>query len=83
MTNAGQLKQLRTVNRAACEDHLSAGICGDGVTILSVFHPDGAFAVEQHFCRESFGFDLQILPLLRWIEIRHSRAAAPTIFTVS
>ena len=74
--DAGQHQQLRRVDGAAGQDHLTAGHGGAEVASLAVLDAGGAAALEQHPRRHGAGLDRQIGPLHRRTQEGARRAPA-------
>src|SRR5262249_6363071 len=58
--DAGQLQELRIVDRAGREDHLAPRHHSSRLTALAIFDADGLVSLEQDAGRERMGLDRQV-----------------------
>ena len=79
LADAGELQQLRRVDRAGADDHLAGGARLALLAIHGVAHADAALAVEQQAFGQRVGLDGQVRPPARGIEVADGGAhpAAP------
>ena len=62
--DAGDLQQMRRVDRAAAQDDLLVGTRLDRLAALAERDADAALAFEQQFGGQRLGFDPQVRPAL-------------------
>ena len=77
--DAGELQQLRTLQRARGQHHLPRGAHFMRGAVLAITQAYGPAAVENETGRLGVGFDAQVLAAARRPEIGHRRAVAPAV----
>src|SRR5262249_52822570 len=78
VTDAGELQQLRRVNRAGADDHFAGGARFALLAMHVVAHADAALAVEQQAFGQSVGDDGQVRPGAGGIEVAYRGAHTAT-----
>ncbi len=79
LADAGELQQLRRVNRAGADDHFAGGARFALLAMHVVAHADAALAVEQQAFGQRVGDDGQVRPGASGIEVtdRGAHTATP------
>jgi hypothetical protein len=77
--DAGELQQLRRLQRAGRQQHLGAAACGLRLAALAKAHADRTPAVEQQPGRLRLGLDAQVAAPARRAEVGLRGAAAPAL----
>ena len=77
--DAGQLQQLRRVDRAAGQQHLAPRTHLTDRAVLAELDADRAFAFGQHAMRQRADLHLQVRPVEHRLQIAHRGRTAPPV----
>ncbi len=77
--DAGELQELRALDRASGEDHLACGLCDQCPAALPVLDSRGPRALEEDALGVGAGFHPQVRPAARGLQVRHRAARAPAV----
>ena len=83
VAHAGQLQQLRRVDRAAAQDDLTGHDALGAAATVRVLHADRSIALDQDLRDERPGLDVQVRTAHHGVEVRTGRRQSPAVADVA